>query len=490
MNTDYFQSHTVSLILSWIFSIPMTIGLIVGLIFLLFTKEEDLSRPFLIWIAICVILCSPFRYMVFQIILAESYGVQSAYAFFTLLALTAYIPIVFGVLYGIGLGLPILGIAAIAGFFRNTTSKTRLLLASIAAPFLLFIGSFLFFLILPYAAYSVHWLRAEDVIRATNGPAEYYYKYVAHWETQRSLQQYGQDTGLGNLTSKEQLRIHVATTYLGRKQLAYYVYEAYPEYAKQQEKGSRLDNLVGTPQEWPELTNEEKLKLNSVTTKMVMGKPLSEEDLEGIRRLQRNYIKRTGIIRTEEEKEEEARIATKSFKIIYQYNAELYKCLLQSFDTKVPYLSDDLKKLRKTMEALDYTIKSKLDADFHKIYSTARSEVWTDESGQKHYPLSREEILKGFEYIKILKDNLQKYMEAVTNYYEQPKTKSLTSEGLQEENKPLLVEKKVIEQDKLSTPQRKTGLKKSDGYAEEIDKTISSILKKLDNIESKEKETE
>lgn len=228
MNSDCFQSHTISLILSWVFPIPITIILVAYFfIFLAKTKEHFYPLAFSIWIMICVILFSPFKYIVFQTILAESYAVQSFYAFFTSWVLAFYLPFVLGVLYGIGLVLPIFGIAAIAGYYA--TSKTRLLLAAVAAPFLLFIGKTLFFLILPYVAFSVHWLSTEDVIKATNGLTEYYYRYGEHWETQRSLKQHIPDVLLKKLTPKELLRLHVASVYLSKKQQDYYISKEYPE---------------------------------------------------------------------------------------------------------------------------------------------------------------------------------------------------------------------------------------------------------------------
>jgi hypothetical protein len=82
------------------------------------------------------------------------------------------------------------------------------------------------------------------------------------------------------------------------------------------------------------------------------------------------------------------------------------RCLLESIDTKKPYIFDDLKGLRKKMENLGYASKSKLDADFRKIVCAANNEVWTDESGKKFYPLKREEVLKGIEKMKMVNDNI------------------------------------------------------------------------------------
>ena len=239
MSTDYFQSHTVSLTLSWIFFIPIVFGIIGGIVYLLFGKvEESVPRTFLIWIFICGLVFSPLRYIILQLVLYEAHSIQSISALFSGLILTTYIKFIFLPLWGVGMGLPTLGVIAIIGF-KNTASRIRFILASVAAPFLFLIGSFLFFNILPYAAYTTHWLKAENVIRATNGPAEYYYKYFARWEVELNRKQYGKELGL-NLTSKDMLRAHVASSYLSKEKLAYYISKAYPEYADRKRLGNKL----------------------------------------------------------------------------------------------------------------------------------------------------------------------------------------------------------------------------------------------------------
>lgn len=229
MNPDYFQSYIISLILSWIFFTVTIIGIPFGIIVVFSKRLKKIHLFFLIWIIFCLIIFSPFRYIILQITLAESYSVQSFRAFITSLLLATYIPIIFAVLCGIGLGLPVLGIMAITGF-KGSISKTRLYLASIAVPFLFSIGSFLFCLVLPYTAYSIHWLRAEDVIRATNGPSEYTYRYIAHkWMPQKSIIQLSPDLESKLITDKERLRAHVAAIYLGVREFRLYIYKTYPE---------------------------------------------------------------------------------------------------------------------------------------------------------------------------------------------------------------------------------------------------------------------
>ena len=110
MSTDYFQSHTVSLILSWIFSIPPIIALIVYGNVQVAKNQHWFTGLLFVWILFCAIVLSPFRYAFLQLIIVTTYPYQSFYAFFTACALSVYIiPFVMSILYGIGFGLPALG---------------------------------------------------------------------------------------------------------------------------------------------------------------------------------------------------------------------------------------------------------------------------------------------------------------------------------------------------------------------------------------------
>lgn len=225
---DYFQSHTFSIILTWLFSIPLIITLIGLGIILLFEKSEGISRLFMVWLLICILLFSPLRYLSLQIFMAIAYPLQSFRAFFTTFILAIYIPIVFGIIYAIGFVLPTIGVMAIVGF-KDNVSKIRLWLSALAAPIIFLIASYLFYLVLPYAAYSTHWLNPKDVIRATNGPPEYFYRYVVEQMTPLKFPSYAHEMGLDNLSPKERLRSHVAIVYLGQKQFTFFVYKSYPE---------------------------------------------------------------------------------------------------------------------------------------------------------------------------------------------------------------------------------------------------------------------
>ena len=153
------------------------------------------------------------------------------------------------------------------------------------------------------------------------------------------------------------------------------------------------------------MSQEKQAELNAVSEKM-MREPLEEEDLERVRRVNKNYTKRIGRQMTEQE----VMITTQAIETISQYKLEFGRCLLQSIDTKKPLISDDLKRLRGKMEDLGYARKSKLDADFRQIVSAANNEVWTDESGKKFDPLKREDVLKWRNNLKMVNNNINKYI--------------------------------------------------------------------------------
>lgn len=226
---DPFSSPMISQILAWIFSIPLICGILCYCIIILFTKIEGIPRIFIIWLLICLILFSPVRYIVLQLFLAVAFPYQSIVAFLSSIPLVIYIPIVFGILYAIGLGFPLFLTMFIAGT-KEPISKGRLFLAGIAAPIIFLIFSTIFYNILPYAAYSTHWLGTKEIIRTTNGPSYYFYRYAVEQFTPLQFPGFTKDIGLQNMRVKERFRAHVAGVYCGDKHFWYYVSKTYPDY--------------------------------------------------------------------------------------------------------------------------------------------------------------------------------------------------------------------------------------------------------------------
>ena len=225
--SDYFASSTFSLVLSWLLVAPTISSLIVPAAGSLFMKFDGVPRLFSVWIALCSIFLSPFLYILLQISVGLSFPVQSIGSLLSTLVLCFYIPIVFGLLCAIGIGLPLLIVLAIAGL--NTPRRvTRLLGAAVAAPLAMLLSTHLYFLVLPYAAYSTHWLKASDLIAATNGPSEYFYEYVLEPILPLAEQEIVGESARIPLTSKERLRMHVARTYLGEEKFLFYLRKTYP----------------------------------------------------------------------------------------------------------------------------------------------------------------------------------------------------------------------------------------------------------------------
>ena len=224
MHPEVFESSTLSLVLSWLFCVPIII-MIVTLLLSLFVKYEGMPRAFSIWLGICLLVFSPARYLIFQVALASSYSVQSFGALFSVLLLAIYIPIVFGILYFIGIGLPMLSTMAILKEDEPFTFG-RGLAASVVLPITCIICSFLFYWALPYAGYTVGWLKVKDIMKATNGPPALIYKYFSSPYTPTILPGFYDETPQEDI---DLLRCHVASVYVSDKKLGYFVKHQYPE---------------------------------------------------------------------------------------------------------------------------------------------------------------------------------------------------------------------------------------------------------------------
>lgn len=224
MTNDYFASSTLSLVLSWVFSIPTLLG-IVALIFVIFKKHEDMPWFFSVWLGLCFLIISPVLYILFQLVLVISYLFQSTTTFLvSIVTLTVFlVPLAFSLLYAVGIGIPLFGVFWLLGT-KSPPSKLRYVSVALAAPIIFLIGSLLFSLAQPVAAISTHALRAEDVIRATNGPAYYVFGLVQQGFV--ALPPYISKTPQ---TMKDCLRSHVAFLYLTNREHVYFLEKEYPE---------------------------------------------------------------------------------------------------------------------------------------------------------------------------------------------------------------------------------------------------------------------
>jgi hypothetical protein len=261
MQQDYFESSTLSSVISWVIAIPIFISIIGMFIQTLFGKSEGTPKIFIIWLLLCFIIFSPIRYLFFQVLLASSYGVQSWSAFFSLFPLAIYLPIVYYILYFLGFVIPLIICIKIAGSSEKFNTF-RMILASLAAPIICSLTTYLFLIVLPYAAYSTHWLKAENVIKASNGPAWYYYKYVGSHFYPFHVPNYIEQ--VGNNNDKAYYRSHIASLYLSDKQHSKFIKYEYPAYyASMVEKPNKVKslNVLGEEVDITEYIHSKKYKL-------------------------------------------------------------------------------------------------------------------------------------------------------------------------------------------------------------------------------------
>lgn len=230
MNNDYFASSILSLVLAWIFAVPI-LFVIIGLPFTFLTKHEGVPWLFSAWVGLCFLWLSPIRYIFFQLVAASSYPVQSLFAFGSIFYIGIFIlvPLAFSILYALGFAVPFgLALLIVVG---ERPPWWRYALAVITAPIFALLGSLLFFLLLPTAVkFTTYHLRGEDLIRSTNGPAYYVFTYLVADIEKVGVPSYFYQTPM---TSRDYLRTHVAITYLSPDEHEDFVEHAYPQIAEE-----------------------------------------------------------------------------------------------------------------------------------------------------------------------------------------------------------------------------------------------------------------
>jgi hypothetical protein len=330
---------------------------------------------------------------------------QSFGAFFSCFLLAIYIPIVFGILYAIGAGLPTYALLAIIGF-KEPISKVRIVIAYIPAPIIFILSSLLFYTILPYAAYSTHWLNAKDVIGATNGPPEFYYKYVMDKMLPLGMMpKLAQEIGLDTMSSKERLRVHVAALYLSDEQKDYYLNKTYPKYIESKMEQAKVQS---GQKEIIKFTAEERAKIQdflSHTSEAV----LSEDALNKFRNLMQSVTKRLG----RNFSKAEAADFIDGFELNVDYRQELGNTVLASWDRRQYVTTQRFDQLYEKMKKY-YPKEITGDLDLVKAASTHQD--FLKDSGGNRYPFGREQILFVNKRNDILKTNTEKLVQIVREF--------------------------------------------------------------------------
>jgi hypothetical protein len=380
---------------------------------MLFEKLEGLPRIFTVWLFISLVLFSPFRYIILQLLIATAFPYQSIANFLDTFLLALYIPIVFGILYAIGLCIPLVLIILIAGT-NEPASKTRLFLAGILAPIFFLCFSAIYFTILPYAGYSTHWLGPQEVMRATNGPQLYFYRYIVEPFTPLQYASFTQDIGLENMTAKERFRAHVAAVYLGDKQYRYYVSRAYPEFlgfTGALTSNSNQTDIQSRRSPFESLNSYELDKLSAVMA-VAQDKPLASSDLENLRAALKSYVDRTGNYLTKNDIDHFIGLMNKSND--YQY--ELGQSLLFSWDNHQPYTTNRFNELYKEMQIDGYRKPELLQTDKNRIQEAAKNQNYTEDADGNKYEFGRDIIIENLAKIDITRKNFDKIVEVFNEF--------------------------------------------------------------------------
>lgn len=222
--SDPFASGPIALTLAWLATGGVFIYAALGLLKFLLDKA-DAARPFKVWLVLCLAALAPARYIFFQAIAGLTFPFQSFSGFLLSFILVLYVPLVFGVLYLVGIGIPV-GVTILVLGDEENRDAGRYIGASVVLPIVCLLGSWLFYLTLPLAASTVRWLPAEPVIKATNGPAAFAFDHVASQFTPMAVPKYFE---LTPQDAKALRRCHIAAVYLGAEEELKFLRKAYPD---------------------------------------------------------------------------------------------------------------------------------------------------------------------------------------------------------------------------------------------------------------------
>jgi len=164
---------------------------------------------------------------------------------------------------------------------------------------------------------------------------------------------------------------------------------------------------ITEPLEYPEITPEELSELSAVIGK-ALEEPINDNDLKRLRECLEGYANRTGLPLFRDESE--IKLFTEMIDGIIQYNYELAKCLLLSYDGKQPFISNELKELREKIKLTGLVDEEKLEDDYKEILSVADRDEFTDRFGRT-YIISREDIMSGFDEVKVMEENFKKILK-------------------------------------------------------------------------------
>lgn len=225
---DPFASSAFSTVCAWIMA--LSVALWVGVTLLSMLRDVS-AAPRAFKILGCVVLpafaaIGPLRYAFWQVVFWACFPFQSWRSFLETWVLVLYLPILWVLLLFLSYG-PFFLFGWLAKFEwmqDNIILKPYRLvcLAFVGVPLgLLLWSSPVFNLVgLPVFGESLHWLRAEDVIRASNGPAYLVFRTVAKGSVTFGTPPEIMDRFKESVSAEpvDSYRAHIALTYLSKSE--------------------------------------------------------------------------------------------------------------------------------------------------------------------------------------------------------------------------------------------------------------------------------
>ena len=117
-----------------------------------------------------------------------------------------------------------------------------------------------------------------------------------------------------------------------------------------------------------------------------------------------DYTLRTGRMTTNDEYE----FAIGVLKLMINYNNELGKSMLFSWDSKQYLTTNKFEELYKVIETMKLRKAKLLENDIDKIKSASQNQYFITDEAEAKYEFSREIILKGIDANNLARENFEK----------------------------------------------------------------------------------
>lgn len=231
MNPDNLNPSTLSIIFPWLFTIGILVLFLMAIfsqLLTIYVSTSDLmSYTFNTWLTICILVISPIRYMILQVIIWFSLPFQSWHSLFLTLIWLIPNSLIFGFLVFIGFFAPYFIVLHISGLNKHSyVPNIRLIITMFVTPIIFFIFTYIYLLVHPIQYFTTNKYSVTDFIRAANGPGLVYYETVGSLFLPIHTPVFVPELK-PNL--KVFYHLHIASTYMTREKEMYFYYNYYPE---------------------------------------------------------------------------------------------------------------------------------------------------------------------------------------------------------------------------------------------------------------------